>query len=335
MTEITESSDFVEMVLSPAGMENLLASDPPLKIIGLGPVDPDAARRAVASMAALPLVVVGVAPAATPGESALADLTLEAGSADLRRVVTNIHANPRASVALALLLRGAERRSLSEGLVAESATYSALQAGPEFSAWLAQRSGSGRAADHHPVVRIDRDRDALHITLHRPEVHNALNTEMRDALYEALLVAASDPSLRVVLDGDGPSFCAGGDLSEFGSLPDPANAHLVRLRRSIGRLLSTMADRVEVVLHGACLGAGIELPAFAGHVVARPGARLGLPEIALGLVPGAGGTVSVTRRIGRHRTALLALSGEAVDAPTALAWGLVDEISDAVVSRPG
>ena len=184
-------------------------------------------------------------------------------------------------------------------------------------------------------MRVDRDDHALHITLHRPDVHNALNTEMRDALYEALLVAASDPSLRVVLDGDGPSFCAGGDLSEFGSLPDPASAHLVRLGRSIGRLLSTMADRVEVVLHGACLGAGIELPAFAGHVVARPDARLGLPEIALGLIPGAGGTVSVTRRIGRHRTALLALSGEAVDAPTALAWGLVEMISDPVVSRAG
>ena len=69
------------------------------------------------------------------------------------------------------------------------------------------------------------------------------------------------------------------------------------------------------------------MAAFARHVVADPATRIALPEIALGLIPGAGGTVSLTRRCGRQRTAALALTGREIDAQTALAWGLVDEVA--------
>jgi enoyl-CoA hydratase/carnithine racemase len=103
-------------------------------------------------------------------------------------------------------------------------------------------------------------------------------------------------------------------------------AHAVRLRQSVGRAIEAVRERVVVHLHGACAGSGIELPAFAGHVIAAPDVRISLPELALGLIPGAGGTVSLPRRIGRHRTARLALTGEPVDAATALSWGLVDEL---------
>jgi enoyl-CoA hydratase/carnithine racemase len=151
---------------------------------------------------------------------------------------------------------------------------------------------------------------------------------MRDELLEALMVAAADPSISVVLDGEGPSFCSGGDLDEFGSRPDPATAHVVRLQRSAGAVMAAMADRIEARLHGACMGAGIELPAFAGRVIARPDTRIALPEVGMGLIPGAGGTVSVARRVGRHRAALLALSGAVIDAETALQWGLVDSVQD-------
>jgi enoyl-CoA hydratase/carnithine racemase len=78
------------------------------------------------------------------------------------------------------------------------------------------------------------------------------------------------------------------------------------------------------------MGSGIELPAFAHHVAAAPGTRIGLPELRLGLVPGAGGTWSMTQRIGRHRVALLGLSCATIDAATALDWGLVDEVSDRI-----
>jgi len=73
------------------------------------------------------------------------------------------------------------------------------------------------------------------------------------------------------------------------------------------------------------VGAGLELSAFAGHVVARPDTGVRLPEVSMGLIPGAGGTVSIPRRIGRWRTLYLALSGMWLDAATAAEWGLVDE----------
>jgi enoyl-CoA hydratase/carnithine racemase len=231
-----------------------------------------------------------------------------------------------ASVALALLLRGSERRTIGEGLVAESAVYSLLQAGPEFAAWRDEHAGGLRRDDEQPPVLVRREGRELFITLNRPAVHNAFSTAMRDGLLEALAVAEADTSLRVVLEGAGPSFSSGGDLDEMGTRPDPATAHVVRLRQSVGRVLAAMAERVEARLHGACMGAGIELPAFVGTVAARPGSRIGLPEINLGLIPGAGGTVSVTRRIGRHRAALLALTGRPIDAETALSWGLVDSL---------
>ncbi len=151
---------------------------------------------------------------------------------------------------------------------------------------------------------------------------------MSERLVEALVDAIADPGRRVVIRGAGPSFSSGGDLAEFGSFADPVTAHAVRLGRSAGHLIAMLSDRIEAQLHGVCFGAGIELPAFAGKVVASRDVRIALPEVSLGLVPGAGGTVSVPRRIGRHRTALMALTGMAIDAVTAHHWGLVDQIKD-------
>ena len=105
-------------------------------------------------------------------------------------------------------------------------------------------------------------------------------------------------------------------------------AHLVRLQRNAGRALAEVADRTTVHIHGSTVGSGIELAAFAHRVVARSDTRIALPEVRLGLVPGAGGTVSLPRRIGRHATMLLAVGLRSVDARTALAWGLVDEVDD-------
>jgi 1,4-dihydroxy-2-naphthoyl-CoA synthase len=109
---------------------------------------------------------------------------------------------------------------------------------------------------------------------------------------------------------------------------DPTTAHLVRTSRSPARLLAQLSERVVAHVHGACVGAGAELAAFAHRVVAHPGTWFQLPEITMGLVPGAGGTASLSRRIGRHRTASLALTGDRIDARRALAWGLVDEVTD-------
>ena len=216
------------------------------------------------------------------------------------------------------------------GVVTESLAYSALQAGPEFARWLTER-GPARMPEIPDPVLAERDGNTLRIRFNRPQRHNAFSTDARAALLEALTVAQFDPSVReVVLSGNGPSFCSGGDLAEFGAFADPVSAHLARTRHSPALVLDALTARLGAVcraeVHGQVLGSGLEMAAFCGRVVAQPGAVFGLPELALGLIPGAGGTVSVTRRIGRWRTAYLVLSGRVIDATTALAWGLVDEI---------
>jgi enoyl-CoA hydratase/carnithine racemase len=92
--------------------------------------------------------------------------------------------------------------------------------------------------------------------------------------------------------------------------------------------LAMAADRYTFHLHGACIGAGIELPAFAGRVVAKPNTYFRLPEVDMGLIPGAGGCVSIPRRIGRQRTNWLAITGIELNAETALVWGLIDAVMD-------
>jgi hypothetical protein len=276
-----------------------------------------------------PAVVIGLVERATADhDHPTCDVVVAAGSEEQAAVTEAVDAHPLAAVALATLLRRSAARDVDDGLLLESAVYSSLQAGPEFAAWRTGHPPRTRG-DAGERVRVERDGDVLRLTLTRPDARNALDTAMRDELVAALALPLADPSIAEVhLQGDGPAFCAGGDLDEFGARPDPATAHLVRVLQSAGRALAALGDRITVHVHGACRGSGVELPAFAGRVVAAPGTTFGLPEVALGLVPGAGGTVSLPRRIGRHRTALLGLSGQAIDAPTALAWGLVDEIAD-------
>jgi enoyl-CoA hydratase/carnithine racemase len=274
----------------------------------------------------LPCVIVAVD---RPGGSpvALADLVVEPTIATVDDVVAVVEANPIAATSLVLLLRSTEQARVVDGLAAESAVYSMLQGGPEFAGWRTSRPRRDRPPSGRPAVRVERLGDRLDVVLDRPEIRNALNREMRDGILEALAVAECDPTIATVtLRGEGPSFCSGGDLDEFGSYDDPASAHLVRLTTSIGGAIHRLDGRVRAEVHGPCAGSGIELPAFASHVTARPDFRASLPEVTLGLVPGAGGTISLPRRIGRQRTALLALSAAEIDADTALAWGLVDEI---------
>jgi len=287
-----------------------------------------------AALAELPTVTIAVRPdphdLVAEAYAAAFDVVVSAAHPDeLDEVLESVVRSPFAAATLALLLRGAEARSIGEGLVAESMAYSLLQSGPEFLDWRAARPVRNRPTEIGPAVLTEREDDILTITLARPHVHNAFSSRLRDGLVHALELALGDPSIeRVVLDGAGPSFCSGGDLDEFGSFPDPAHAHLIRLTRSAGRLIAALGDRVEVHLHGAAMGSGIELAAFAPRVVADPNTVIALPELALGLVPGAGGTVSLPRRVGRQRTALLALSGRRIDAATALDWGLIDEIDE-------
>lgn len=275
----------------------------------------------------LPFVVVGTRGCG-PEAMALVD-TVVGDDGALDDIVESVERFPLASVSFAMLLRASEGLGVGAALVAESMAYSMLQAGPEFERWRAGRPvRPPHPDDAKPRVDARRDGDVLRIVLTRPHRRNALDAKMRDELVEALGVAVADPGVvEVVIEGEGPSFCAGGDLDEFGSFENPAASHPVRLHRHVGRMIHSVRDKVSVHVHGACVGSGMEIPAFAARVVADSDAVFALPELSLGLVPGAGGTASLPSRIGRHRTAWLGLTRRSIDARTALGWGLVDELS--------
>jgi len=250
----------------------------------------------------------------------------DAGAA-LATIAATVAANPAAGLVLRDVLRVTTALAeLRDGLVAESLAYSMLLAGPEFRRW---REGRPRRPAPEPVddpVLVERVDGLLEVRLNRPARRNAFSRELRDALLDALELPALDHTVeRVRLTGEGPAFCSGGDLDEFGTTTDVVVAHRVRTTQAVGLAIDRLGDRIEVVLHGACIGAGIEVPAFARRVLARPDLSVRLPELAMGLVPGAGGTVSLPRRIGRWRTEYLALTGEPIGLATALDWGLVDE----------
>ncbi|MGW6356402.1 enoyl-CoA hydratase/isomerase family protein [Streptomyces sp. NPDC055092] len=245
-------------------------------------------------------------------------------------VAQSVRSGPLAALTLAGLLRVTDRLPVAEGLAAESAAYSTLLAGPEFAAWRTGRPRRPVPPTDQPVL-VHHDGGLLRLELDRPERHNAFSAALRDGLVEALEIARPDDTVTVTgveLAGRGPSFCSGGDLDEFGAASDPATAHILRLRQNAGAAASRCRDRVRARLHGACAGAGIEAPAFAARVTAHPDAFFQLPELAMGLVPGAGRTVGVTRRIGRRRVAWPALTGHRLGAVAARDWRLVDNLAD-------
>ncbi|TLH61115.1 enoyl-CoA hydratase/isomerase family protein [Mycolicibacterium aubagnense] len=253
-------------------------------------------------------------------------------AAALARITERVAAWPQTAAVCDDVLRAVDPAAPAfSGVITESLAYSTLQSGREFARWLAERGPKTVPLLPDPVV-AHRDGDAVYVAFNRPQRHNAFSTDARAALLEALEVVRLDTSVTaLVLTGNGPSFCSGGDLAEFGTFDDPASAHLARTRFSPALVLDEITGRLgaacRAVVHGQVLGSGLEMAAFCGHVTCHPDATLGLPELALGLIPGAGGTVSITRRIGRWRTAYLVLSGATIDAATAQTWGLVDVVS--------
>ncbi len=278
------------------------------------------------------LPCVTVAPAAGPSWrrfDVVAGDGVDAGvgADDLLAAIT---AHPEASTALVRLVRAARRSDPQTGLWVESVSYGLLQAGAEFAAWRAAWAPTPPGPPGS--VHVERSERGLEVVLDRPGRHNALDVGLRDGLVDALrAVAAADHGEPVVLRGRGPSFCSGGDLAEFGSFPDPVTAHLVRSTRLPARAVLDVRHRLTAEVHGACVGAGVELAAFAARVVADPSTTFRLPEVGMGLVPGSGGTWSLTHRIGAQRTNWLALTGASIGAAVAERWGLVDGVSPATL----
>jgi enoyl-CoA hydratase len=180
----------------------------------------------------------------------------------------------------------------------------------------------------HSPLQID-DRGAVRaVTVNRPDKLNALDADTLDALHDAFEAAATDPAVRaVVLTGAGPkAFVAGADISQMVDLsPVQARDFSLRGQRTMRRI-ETMSKPVIAMINGFALGGGLEL-AMACHLrLAADTARMGQPEINLGLVPGFGGTQRLLRLAGRAATLELCLGGAPVDAARAHQLGIVNQV---------
>lgn len=310
-------------------------------VVVLDLADPTSAATA-ATLRAAQAVVIGSDRAGDLPEIASADFDIlltsrpkapapfvsaSDSSAVEEQLTAAVRAQPVAASTLRQVLRLDEGRSFDDALTIESLAYSALLGGQAFRDWRTANPARNRQLGPGPLVLYGRVGDAVTLTLDRPEARNAVGAGMRDALFEALAAVIDDPTRpTVTLTGKGPAFSAGGDLDEFGTAQDLGLAHIVRRMRYPASLVHVLGARAVALMHGACIGAGIEIGAAATRRVARPDAFFQLPEVGMGLIPGAGGTVSLPRAIGRHRTAYMALSGDRIGVATALDWGLIHAI---------
>ncbi len=299
------------------------------------------ALDAIAAAARVPAVVVDVGrdPADDVGDAlaALPVVSIAVGAGgqswdvvldDPGPALDGLQGNPQASVVAAQTLRLGARLSLSDALLVESLAYATLQAGPEHAGWLSGRGRRTRRDLDQPRIEVSDDGVSVTVTLNRPRLLNLLDAAMRDELVDVLKALQAGADDRpVVITGAGGNFCAGGDPAEFGTVSDPATAHLIRSRANAAPWLAAIADRATALIDGACVGAGIELAALCATVTATERARFRLPELSMGLIPGAGGTVSIPARIGRQRTLAWLLTNAEIDALTAREWGLVDELA--------
>jgi enoyl-CoA hydratase/carnithine racemase len=165
------------------------------------------------------------------------------------------------------------------------------------------------------------------VTLNRPDVLNVYNLRMRDELWEVLGAIRDDPTVRaLLLNGAGRSFCAGADLTEFGTAPSVAVAREVRWARDVWGLLHGLEIPTVAALHGHVIGSGLEMALLCDVRVAAEGTQFRVPELSLGLIPAAAGTQTLPRLIGLGCSLEMLLSGAWVDHESGLQWGLVNRV---------
>ena len=185
-------------------------------------------------------------------------------------------------------------------------------------------------------VRLEIDGAIARLTLARAGRLNALTLSMLEALEAACGRLERDPDVRVVIVGsDNPrAFCSGADVAEWGALSaqDMWRVWTRTGHRVFGRLAALPQPTIAAV-HGVALGGGLELALACDLRLAASDARLGMPETGVGAIPAWGGTERLTRLIGPGRAKYLILRGAQIDAATALAWGLVEEVAAAEALR--
>ncbi len=176
-----------------------------------------------------------------------------------------------------------------------------------------------------------------HIVLNRPRVMNAYNVQMRDDLFFTLEAVRDDPDVRVaVISGAGErAFCAGADLTEFGTAPSQVIARQVRWERDIWGLFLSLRKPLIAAMRGYVIGSGVEIACLCDIRIAADDAQFALPEVALGMIPAAGGTQTLRRVVGASRALEMVLSNRRVGAEEARRIGLAHTVvpADALMNE--
>ncbi|MEM9013701.1 MAG: enoyl-CoA hydratase/isomerase family protein [Pseudomonadota bacterium] len=320
MINVINEKTLPELMLAPPETVGPNSAFPFLAINGAVTLNPEDA--AWLRQAPCPIIAIGEGPTADACDTIVAD------EKSLFVIARNISAAPQTALTLVQLLRMVGSLSLDHSLTAESLAYATVQQGAEFKAWRkGYAPNPAREAKSDERVDVEVTNKSCAITLNSPATRNEMTVNMRDALCAALDVPLLDRSIEHVrFSGVGACFSIGGAIDEFGTVADPLYAHWIRSVRLPARRLAKLSQRLHVHVNGAAIGAGVEMAAFGNRVTAAPNAWFQLPELKYGLIPGAGGAVSLSRRIGRQRTGYLALSMKRITAKTAHQWGLVDDI---------
>ena len=181
----------------------------------------------------------------------------------------------------------------------------------------------------NPVTDLSMDGDIAVITLNSPPV-NALSAKVREGLFEGFKAASADPAAKaIVLICEGRTFIAGADITEFGgAMTGPSLT-------DVQNMMENSPKPVVAAIHGTVLGGGLEVALCAHFRVAVPSAKFGLPEVNLGLLPGAGGTQRLPRVVGPERAMEMMTTGRHVPAKEALDGGLTDELVEEGKLREG
>jgi enoyl-CoA hydratase/carnithine racemase len=178
------------------------------------------------------------------------------------------------------------------------------------------------------TVIYEKEGALAHVTLNRPRVLNVFSVMMRNDLYEVLSAIKADDEVKaVIVKGAGEkAFCAGADLSEFLTAPSVMKARRIRGVRDLWRLFVSMPQPLVAALHGYVLGSGMEIALFCDIRIAAYDVVFGLPEMSLGIIPGAGGTQTLPRIMGLSRSLDMLLTGRRIEAAEALNAGLVTRL---------
>jgi enoyl-CoA hydratase/carnithine racemase len=178
-----------------------------------------------------------------------------------------------------------------------------------------------------PAVIYEKAGRVAVVSLNRPEVLNAYNVAMRDALLEALQAVRDDPDVRaMVLRGNGAAFSTGGDVSEFGTAPSPVAARDIRWRRDVWGLLHALPKPAIAAVHGYTVGGGFEMALLCDLCLAAADARFCYPETGLAMIPGVAGTQTTPRLLGLGRGLDVVLTGRWLNAAEAMQLGIVARI---------